>query len=206
VSQTIDAWYYEWGGGACSTLNYQPLGSGQWTVAPASFFSQNVTQVTQHDPALKTVLDQKTAVYLDAVASEEAALQAYNNAGDNYTAVAQTYSDANQVLISKQATLASDDQSVSACAGVWQTATDNKAVKDGALLTLQTKYKATFDAITGQAQTVSSLENQVAQAKATLAAIPKPASPSKVAKKVITKPAPPAKVMPKGKFVPVPKS
>ena len=69
-SYAIDAWMYEWNGGACNILNYQLQGSSQWTVAPASFFTTSPVAVTTKDPALKAVLDVKTAVYVSAVASE----------------------------------------------------------------------------------------------------------------------------------------
>jgi len=204
-SYSVDAWYYEWTGGACSTLFYQQLGQGGWSVAPASMFSQQALTPTQHDPALKVILDAKTAAYVAAVAAEESAQTTYLAAGDTYDAATQAYDAANQTLIAKQATLASDDGTVSASAATWQTAADNKAVKDAALATLKTQYQSTFDALNAQAQVVDGLETKLAQAKAALAAIPKPTSPAKSAKKVTTKPAPPTKVTPRDKFVPAPK-
>jgi hypothetical protein len=204
-SYAVDAWFYEWTGGACSTLYYQPLNSGQWTVAPASFFTQQVVAVTTKDPALKVVLDAKTATYNAAVAAEETALQTYIDAGNAYDQATLTYNQALDTLSAKQATLSSQTDILSVADATWQTASDDKAIKDAALLTLQTQYKATFDAINNQAGVVSGIETQLVQAKAALAAIPKPTSPAKVSKKPTAKPAPPAKVAPKPKFTPVPK-
>ena len=204
-SYAVDAWFYEWTGGACSTLYYQPLNSGQWSVAPAAFFSQDVVAVTSKDPALKVVADQKAANYVAAVAAEEAALQAYNAAGDAYDAATLTYNQALDTLTAKQGALSSADGVVSVAEATWQAASDDSAIKAATLLTLQTQYKATFDAIKAQAGVVDGLEAQLVQAKAALAAIPKPSSPTKVNKKPTTKPAPPTKVTPRGKFVPVPK-
>ena len=205
TSYAIDAWYYEWGGGACSTLYYQPSG-GQWNVAPGSMFTQTAVAVVTKDPALKTILDQKTALYVAAIAAEEAALQTYNDASDAYDQANLAYSQAVDTLTAKQAALTSQSDIVSTAEAAWQTASDDKAIKDAALLTLKTQYKATFDAITSQAGVVDGLQTQLVQAKAALAAIPKPTSPTKANKKTVVKPAPPTKAVPRGKFVPVPKS
>jgi PA14 domain len=58
TSYTIDAWFYENGGGACSTL-YVSQPSGNWQVTPASWFGQQITTTTIKDPALLTILQQK---------------------------------------------------------------------------------------------------------------------------------------------------
>ena len=205
VSKSIDAWFYEWGGGACSTLNYQPLGANGWNVAPASFFSQGAAAATGPDPALKVVLDAKTAQYVAAVAAEETAQQTYTDAANAYDQAQTQYDNANADLSSKQTALANVDALLSQTEAAWQTASDNSALKDAALLSLQTQYKSTFDAINAQAGVVDGLETQLVQAKATLAAIPKPTSPAKVSKKSVTKPVKPTPVTPRGKFVPVPK-
>lgn len=205
VSYAIDAWFYEWGGGACSSLYYQPSG-GQWGVVPASMFTQQAVPTTTKDPALKTVLDQKTAAYLSAVAAEEAALQTYNNASDAYDASTAVYNQSLDILGSKQTVLSNKNDLLVTAENTWQAASDDKAVKDAALLTLKNKYKALFDSITAQGQLVDSLTAQLSQAQADLAAIPKPTSPTKVVKKTVVKPAPPVKVVPRTKFTPNPKS
>jgi len=204
-SYPIDAWFYEWSGGACSTLYYQPLGQQGWTVAPASMFSQQAVVLAQKDPALKAILDAKTAAYMDAVTAEEIAAGTYTDAGVAYNASQDDYNTALATLSDRQNQLAANDASLSAAEAAWQTATDNAAIKDAALTTLKTQYQSTFDALNAQAKVVDGLEAQVAQAKATLAAIPKPTPPTKQAKQATTKPVLPAKTVPRGKFVPVPK-
>jgi hypothetical protein len=54
VSYSIDGWYYENGGGACSTL-YVSQPSGNWQVTPAAWFGAS-TPMMIHDPALLSVL------------------------------------------------------------------------------------------------------------------------------------------------------
>jgi hypothetical protein len=54
TSYAIDAWYYENGGGACSTL-YVTEPSGNWQVAPAAWFGSS-PQAMVKDPALLVVL------------------------------------------------------------------------------------------------------------------------------------------------------
>lgn len=62
-SYAIDAWFFEWGGGACSTLYYQTsTGSG---VVPASWYSNGASAPMIHDPALLSEL-QRAQVYYDA--------------------------------------------------------------------------------------------------------------------------------------------
>jgi hypothetical protein len=205
VSYPIDAWFYEWGGGACSTLNYQPVGVGQWNVAPASFFSQTIQAVITKDPALKIVADAKQAVYITAVADSETALATYNSASDAYDQATLTYNQALDALTAKKDALTQADSLLAAAESSWQAASDDKAVKDAALLTLQTRFKSTFDVIQNQAGVVDGLETKLVQAKAALAAIPKPTPNAKVAKKPTAKPVAPTKVTPRSKFAPNPK-
>ena len=54
TSYAIDAWYYENGGGACSTL-YVTEPSGNWQVAPAAWFGSS-PQAMIKNPALLVVL------------------------------------------------------------------------------------------------------------------------------------------------------
>lgn len=205
VSYPIDAWFYEWTGGACSTLYYQQVGVGQWSVAPALFFSQTVAAVVKKDPALKVVADAKAAAYVSAVADEEQALQVYNAAGDAYDAATLAYNQALDLLTAEQGLLSGADQTLALAETSWQAASDDKAVKDAALAALKVKFASTWDAINNQAGVVDGLETQLVQAKAALAAIPKPSAPQKVSKKPTNKPVAPSKVTPRGKFVPNPK-
>jgi hypothetical protein len=63
----IDAWFYEWGGGACSTLYYQS--ANNQGVVPASWYSNGAAQPMIHDPALLLVLQQAQGEYDSALAS-----------------------------------------------------------------------------------------------------------------------------------------
>jgi hypothetical protein len=90
-SYAIDAWYYEWGGGACSTLYYD--NGYNWGVVPAAWYTQNAVVPTTYiqDPALLVVLEQKQntfylasttlsdseIAYTSALRSFESAIQAY---------------------------------------------------------------------------------------------------------------------------------
>lgn len=66
-SYAIDAWYYEWGGDACSTLYYD--NGATWGPVPASWFTQNKsTPVTYvNDPALGVVLEQKQQEFYNSL-------------------------------------------------------------------------------------------------------------------------------------------
>lgn len=67
-SYPIDAWFYEYGGGACNQLIY--MDSTTWNVAPESWFSQNeqTPMVYTKDPALLALLEQAQSVYDQALA------------------------------------------------------------------------------------------------------------------------------------------
>lgn len=81
-SYAIDAWYYEWGGGACSTLYYD--NGHNWGPVPASWFTQNaVTPITYvHDPALEAILTQKQVELDEASENLNLANTAYLTASE----------------------------------------------------------------------------------------------------------------------------
>ena len=56
----LDAWYYENGGGACSTL-YTTQPNGNYQVVPSSWFGTTSVTSYQKDPELLTVVAQKAA-------------------------------------------------------------------------------------------------------------------------------------------------
>jgi len=60
TAYNMDAWYYENGGGACSTLYVVPP-SGNSQVMPASWFGQGSTTTYTKDPALLPAIDQAAA-------------------------------------------------------------------------------------------------------------------------------------------------
>jgi hypothetical protein len=78
-SYALDAWMYEYGGGACNYLYY--LDSNNWGEIPASWFSQNQQPqvVKTKDPSLLIVLE-------DAQAELDKATSAYNSAQTELTA------------------------------------------------------------------------------------------------------------------------
>ncbi|NBW57123.1 hypothetical protein EBR43_04930 [bacterium] len=204
-SYAIDAWFYEWGGGACSTLYYQPTG-GQWSIAPTSFFTQDAVATWVKDPALKTILDQKTAAYVAAVNEEEQANQVYLAAEDNYDGKYLTYSYLSQDLASKRTTLTNYETVMNSSEANWQSASDTSAIANANLRDLKAEYATTFQGIQTAAQRVDNLQAQLEQAKIDLANIPKPtASDKRKPKKSNPKYFADGAYIPRGAFVPNPK-
>jgi peptidoglycan hydrolase CwlO-like protein len=70
----LDAWYYENGGGACSTL--YSTGPNGYNVVPASWFGQAPTTVSTPDPALLAILQQKQVEMAQANEALDAAMAA----------------------------------------------------------------------------------------------------------------------------------
>ncbi|CAB4128870.1 PA14 domain containing protein [uncultured Caudovirales phage] len=204
-SYAIDAWMYEWTGGACNTLYYQPLNSGQWTVAPASFFTQQAVALTTKDPALKAILDQKTQAYVDAVAAEDAALANYNTEADDYDSAVAVYQNKQEVLQQKQSLLNTADTALASAETTWQADSDTYAEKDAILTGRKNQFSVTFNAIQAKAGEVATYEASLETAKTELAAIPKPTAAPKTTKKVTAAPAKVTKVVARAKFVPNPK-
>jgi hypothetical protein len=204
-SYAIDAWMYEWGGGACNTLFYQPVNGNGWTVAPASFFTQQAVARTTKDPALKVILDQKTADYVSAVAAEETALGNYYTKADDYDAAVAVYQDKQSVLGQTQSALNTADAVLATAEATWQSDSDAYAEKDAILTGRKNQFAVTFNNIQAKAGEVDKFEADLVTAKAELAAIPKPTSAPKTTKKTVTKPAPVTKVQARAKFVPNPK-
>jgi hypothetical protein len=65
-SYPIDAWFYEYGGGACNQLIYQ--NSKTWDISPVDWFSQNeqAPVIKTKDPALLVLLEQAQSILNDA--------------------------------------------------------------------------------------------------------------------------------------------
>lgn len=204
-SYAIDAWMFEWGGGACNTLYYQPVNSGVWNVAPAAFFTQQAVAVTTKDPALKAILDQKTEAYVAAVAAEEDALANYFTKADDYDSEVAVYQDKQEVLEQSQSALNAADTALATAESTWQSDSDTYAEKDAILTGRKNQFAVTFNAIQAKAGEVNQFEADLVAAKAELAAIPKPTSAPKTTKKTVTKPASVTKVQARPKFVPNPK-
>jgi hypothetical protein len=85
----IDAWFYEWGGGACSILNYQSAtGSG---VVPESWYTNAASAPMIKNPDLLPAIEEAQAIYDSALATKEEADLTFvekdselNNAVTNY--------------------------------------------------------------------------------------------------------------------------
>ena len=85
AAYTLDGWFYENGGGACSTL-YVMQPSGNWQVVPFSWFGASSTITYIKDPDLLDVLNQKKAE-LQAAQDALAAIPPLEiNAPENLTA------------------------------------------------------------------------------------------------------------------------
>jgi len=204
-SYAIDAWFYEWGGGACSTLYYQPM-NGQWSVAPASFFTQDAQATWVKDPAKKAILDQKTAAYVQAVAAEEQANEVYLNAEINYDGKYFNYLMLSQDLASKRGILSDYEYVMDNSEITWQNRSDDEAIASANLRDLKAEYSSTFDAIQQAVARVDELEKQLEQAKIDLTNIPKPtASDKRKPKKNAPKYFADGAYIPREIFVPVPK-
>jgi hypothetical protein len=72
-SYPIDAWFYEYGGGACNQLLY--MDSKTWDTVPADWFSQNEKPqvIRTKDPSLLIVLQDAQKILSDATTAYQAA-------------------------------------------------------------------------------------------------------------------------------------
>lgn len=108
----LDAWFYEWGGGACSTLNYQS--NNNWGIVPAEWYTQSAPAPMIHNPALLTALqeaqrnaDTASANWRQAQADQQTSAQLTT---DQYNLVISTANTENAIyaqlqdLLSQQAT------------------------------------------------------------------------------------------------------
>ena len=205
-SYAIDAWFYEWNGGACSSLTYKPMTSGSWQVAPASFFTQSAVANLIKDPSLLVILNNKIASYVQAVMVEEQANEVYLNAEYNYDGKYLNYIMLSQDLSNKNSTLNQLENLTTDSENNWQACADDKAVKDAELRDLKAQYNSTFVGIETAALRVDDLEAKLAQAKIDLTNIPKPtAAEKRKPKKVTPKPMADAGYVPRATFAPVPK-
>jgi len=202
---SIDAWYYEWGGGACSTLQGLPSG-GSWGTVPAAQFTQQATVTQTKNPALKVILDQKTALYVQAVAVEENANQVYLNAQNQYDGCWLAYVAQGQNLSAQKNQLNNQGNAVADAEGNWQGASDDKAIADANLLDLRNKYNSVFKAIQNANDQVDSLVTAVEKAQADLQAIPLPSAQSmRVGKRSNVRVLADGAYTPRGLFTPTPK-
>jgi hypothetical protein len=84
-SYAIDAWMYEYGGGACNQLLY--MNSQTWDTVPADWFSQNkkAEVIKTKNPALLIVLQDMQAILSDATSSYQSAQTELSTATTNLT-------------------------------------------------------------------------------------------------------------------------
>jgi PA14 domain len=201
----IDAWFYEWNGGACSTLQSQPSG-GSWGTVPAAQFTQQATVTQTKDPALKAILDQKTALYVQAVAAEEQANQTYLAAQNQYDGCWLAYVAQGQSLSVQKNNLNNQGNAVADAEGNWQGASDDKAIADANLLDLRNQYTSVFKAIQNANDQVDSLVAAVEKAQADLQAIPLPSAQSmRINKRTNVHVLADGAFVPRGFFTPTPK-
>jgi hypothetical protein len=82
-SYPIDAWFYEYGGGACNQLLY--MNSREWNTVPADWFSQNEKPqvIKTKDPALLIVLQDMQAILSDAKSFYQSAQSDLATASEN---------------------------------------------------------------------------------------------------------------------------
>lgn len=104
-SYPIDAWMYEYGGGACNYLYY--MDSTNWGIVPTDWFSQNekAPVVLTKDPALLVLLQQAQAIH-------EAAIAQYEQAQNDLATATQTLQDLQAKQLQNIGIIESAQQSV----------------------------------------------------------------------------------------------
>ena len=109
-SYAIDAWFYEWGGGACSILNYQSA-SGEGVV-PEAWYTNAISAPLIKDPSLLPALEEAQASYDLALTTKQQAeltsdtksselnnaISAYDIALSNKQVTAEDLSSAQSVM------------------------------------------------------------------------------------------------------------
>jgi hypothetical protein len=173
---------------------------------PAAQFTQQATVTQTKDPALKVILDQKTALYVQAVSAEEQANQTYLVAQNQYDGCWLAYVAQGQNMATQRNKLNAQSNLVSDAEGTWQGASDDKAIADANLLDLKNKYNSVFKAIQNANDQVDALVTAVEKAQADLQAIPLPSAQSmRVNKRTNVHVLADGAYMPRGMFVPTPK-
>ena len=88
-SYAIDAWFYEWGGGACSILNYQSTnGEG---VVPEAWYSNGASAPLIKDPALLPALEEAQANYDLALSNKNSSELALITTSDELNSLTNVY-------------------------------------------------------------------------------------------------------------------
>jgi hypothetical protein len=156
----IDAWFYEWGGGACSILNYQSNnGSG---VVPEAWYTNAISAPLIKDPALLTILEAATSANQIAqtnlqesqstLSLRESALSAASNdknvADTDLATATSTYDLASADLTAAQ-------QAEAAAEATLNTATQEKVAAQAVVDTNVTEETSKQDVLTTATQQVT---------------------------------------------------
>jgi hypothetical protein len=128
-SYAIDAWFYEWGGGACSILNYQSAnGEG---VVPEAWYSNGASAPLIKDPALLPALQEAQAQYDIALSNYNTASVEWSQAQVSQQSAAQDTTDGYNQLISLTETSNSAYAELQVAENEYNTALTNKASAEG---------------------------------------------------------------------------
>ena len=155
---TLDAWFYENGGGACSTLYYQ--NSGNWGVVPAAWFGQTATTIMVNDPALLVIVQEKQLILNQAQQELDAAQIAQQQAQIRLDTATQAMPLLQQAVDDAQALIDAENARILAEQQAAQAQADAEAA---ALLAEQ---QAEADRIAQQAAADALAAQQAAQAEA----------------------------------------
>ena len=125
-SYAIDAWFYEWGGGACSILNYQSA-SGEGVV-PEAWYSNGASAPLIKDPALLPALQAAQIAHDQALSELQQSQLELEQSQESLASSVQTSNEATQSLITANSQL--------------QTAEDLYSTESGKSQALQTSNEA----------------------------------------------------------------
>jgi outer membrane biosynthesis protein TonB len=108
VAHPFTLYYYENGGAANVSFQYQQANAG-WQVVPAAWFSHNPTATTtyEHDPSLLVVLNSRQAEYDASIAARQQAEERVAAAEQSVTDLSATVSDLQQQVVVARENLAS---------------------------------------------------------------------------------------------------
>ena len=113
-SYAIDAWFYEWGGGACSILNYQSTnGEG---VVPEAWYTNAISAPLIKDPALLPALNNAITNYDLALSNKSQKQGLYNSAQEDLNILQEKHNDAQT---SYEEALSEKETREAAKAGAW---------------------------------------------------------------------------------------
>jgi hypothetical protein len=169
-SYAIDAWFYEWGGGACSILNYQSA-SGEGVV-PEAWYTNAISAPLIKDPSLLPALEEAQASYDLALTTKQQAeltsdtksselnnaISAYDITLSNKQGASEDLSSAQSVMDSA-VTIQSDNQTVYNTELAKQTTLESTKTQAEAVVTTKTQtVTATQTDVDTKAQAVATAQ------------------------------------------------